>query len=368
MWAAPTAAQMIPMTPTSAFVLHASGIAFASFAVILPAVWGGFALVYQAAESRRIARLCAAAWSTIGAAAVVAIWRGMPAYGLGAFAVAFAGLLAWWKSRKPTNEGDWADEVAQMTHGRVDGDRVTLHNVRNFEWRTTSDYTPRWETRIYDLAALRSVDLVLSYWRGPAIAHMLVSFGFADDGYVAFSVEIRRRRSQQFSEIGGFFKEFELCIIATDEYDSIRLRSNIRGERVHVYRLQLAQADARSLFLAYVSEANRLLQSPRFYNTITVNCTTLVYRMMRRIVGHLPFSYRLLFTGYVPEYVYAIGGFDRRYSLQELRTLGYISDRARQSEARQHFSTDIRRGVPDGREVPARLDREREPASRSAVG
>ena len=106
--------------------------------------------------------------------------------------------------------------------------------------------------------------------------------------------------------------------------------------------------------MGYVEQADDLLDTPRFYNTITVNCTTLVYHMMQRIVGYLPWSYRLLFTGYLPAYVYRVGGLDQRFTLEELRALGRITDRARQSDRSSTFSEDIRRGIPaiDPSELP----------------
>ena len=124
---------------------------------------------------------------------------------------------------------------------------------------------------------------------------------------------------QTYSEIGGFFKRDGLSIIAADERDVIRVRTNIRGEDDYLYRIRMPLPAMRSLFLGYVEQADRLLDTPRFYNTITVNCTTLVYHMMKRIVGYLPWSYRLLFTGYLPAYVYRVGGLDQRFTLEELR-------------------------------------------------
>jgi hypothetical protein len=188
--------------------------------------------------------------------------------------------------------------------------------------------------------------MIMSYWTGPAIAHMLISFGFDDGEHVVFSVEIRREKIESFSEIGGFFKEFELSVIAADERDVIRVRTNVRGEDTYLYRVRMPVSAMRSLFLGYVDEANTLARAPRFYNTITVNCTTLVYQMMQRIVGYLPWSYRLLFTGYLPAYVYRVGGLDQRFTLDELRTLGRITERARQSDRSSTFSADIRRGIP----------------------
>jgi hypothetical protein len=232
-----------------------------------------------------------------------------------------------------------------MTSGRVEGNRVVLRNVRNFDWRSTTDYTQRWETRAYDLDHLQSVDMILSYWTVQAIAHVLISFGFDDGNQVVFSVEIRPEKNESYSSIGGFFKEFELSILAADERDVIRVRTNVRGEDDYLYRIRMPTADMRSLFLAYVAQANSLLNAPRFYNTVTVNCTTLVYHMMRRIDGNLPLDYRLLFSGYLPSYIYKLGGLDTRYTLEQLRSFGRITERARGAD-RSTFSADIRRGVP----------------------
>ena len=334
------------MTPTIASSLRAAAAMLATLAIIFPAVWGGFALWYQISGGQFLKGLCVVLWGAFSIAMLSALWQGRLALGMIAFTVALAGLVLWWMHLAPTNDHDWADDVARITTGTVDGSRVTLHDVRNFDWRTETDYTQRWETRTYDLGHLRTVDMIMSYWDRPSIAHMLISFGFDDGRHIVFSVEIRRQRTQAFSEIGGFFKEFELSIIAADERDVVRLRTNVRGEDDYLYRLQLPQPAMQSLFLGYVGEANSLVDSPRFYNTVTVNCTTLVYHMMKRIVGRLPLDYRLLLSGYLPEYVYRVGGLDRRYSLEELRERGRITERAKISDRSESFSADIRGGIP----------------------
>jgi hypothetical protein len=310
------------------------------------AIWGAFALWYQAPGGQARKILSVLLWAGFSLALMIALWHGRTAGGFLAFAAAFSVLLIWWQRIAPSNNRNWADDVAQMTTGTVDGNRVTLRNVRNFDWRSNTDYSQRWETRRYDLDRLESVDMIMSYWTGPAIAHMLISFGFDDGDHVVFSVEIRRERIETFSEIGGFFKEFELSVIAADERDVIRVRTNVRGEDTYLYCLRMPVSAMRSLFLEYIDEANTLARVPRFYNTITVNCTTLVYHMMQRIVGYLPLSYRLLFSGYLPEYVYRVGGLDQSYSLEELRARGRISERAKHADCSDTFSADIRHGIP----------------------
>jgi Domain of unknown function (DUF4105) len=327
----------------------ASPPALALLAILIAsvlAIWGCFALWYQVPGGRALKSLGVAVWLAFSLAILWALWHGRYALGICEFAVAFGALLLWWQQLMPSNDRIWADDVAEMTTGTVDADRVTLHNVRNFDWRSATDYTQRWETRQYDLDRLDSVDMILSYWSGRAIAHVLISFGFNDGEHVVFSVEIRPQKSEGFSEIGGFFKEFELSIIAADERDVVRVRTNVRGEDDYLYRIRVPASTMRSLFLAYIEQANDLVRTPRFYNTLTVNCTTLVYHMVKHIVGYLPFDYRLLFSGYLPGYVYGVGGLDTRYTLKQLRAFGRITERAKHSDRSETFSADIRRGVP----------------------
>ncbi len=327
--------------------MMAPGLVAGSAVLLVLAAWGAAALWFQAPGAAVTRRLLLTAWLLLAVLAIAGIWLGHVQAALLTFGVAYLGLLLWWRALRPSNERQWADDVARISHGEVRGEEVVLHNVRNFRWRSKTDYTQGWESRRYDLRQLRSVDMITSYWGSRAIAHLLFSFGFADGAHVVFSVEIRRERGEAYNEIGGFFKQFELSIIAADERDIIAVRTNVRGEDDYLYRLRLPPSDARALFLAYLQQANRLLGTPRFYNTVTVNCTTLVYGMLKHIVGALPLSYRLLFSGYLPGYVYALGGLDTRYPLAQLRALGRITERARAAGDGTGFSAAIRTGIPE---------------------
>lgn len=323
--------------------LRIAAVVLAAVLVAFAGLWGCLALFYQASGGPVMAAL----WGLLTLAAfALIVLRRRPLRTAGIYAVLFAALLFWWQTVLPSNDRDWADDVAEMTTGTVNGEHVTLSNVRNFRWDSTTDYTAAWESRDYALDQLASVDLILSYWSGPAIAHTLVSFGFADGQFVTFSVEIRKERTEAFSEIGGFFKEFETSVVAADERDIVYLRTNVRKEDVYLYRIRMPAAAMRSLFLAYVEEANGLAREPRFYNTVTANCTTIVYKMMNRIVPGLPLDYRLLFSGYLPDYIAEVGGFTPGVPLDELKKRGAISLRGQEAGNSNDFSRLIRKGIP----------------------
>lgn len=321
--------------------------ALAVLVLAIPACWGAAALWYQLPGGLALRAAGVLVWAVLCAALLVLARQGRALLATIGFVALFAGLLWRWQTIAPSNDRQWADDVAHGVTGAVAGDTVTLDDVRDFDWRSEREYTPHWETRRYDLKKLESVDLILSYWMGPSIAHTLVSFGFADGAHIVFSAEIRRERGEKFSAIGGFFKEFELVLIAADERDIVRLRSNVRGEDVRLFRVNMPKPAMLALFHAYVAEGNTLAATPRFYNTVTTNCTTLIYHMMRSIVGNLPLDWRLLFSGHIDEYVYARGALDTRYPLEQLRELGSIDARARQADRSGNFSAEIRRGIPE---------------------
>jgi len=312
---------------------------------VLSGAWGALALWYQLPGGAVARTLGGAVWTlAVIALAVFAISRRswLP---LGIYALMYAVLLIWWASIAPSNHRVWSDDVARMLTGTVQGNVVTLHNVRDFNWRSDTDYDARWETRHYDLDRLVSADAVLSYWGSKAIAHAMISFGFGDGSHAVFSVEIRKKRGEQYSSIGGFFRQFETILVAADERDIIRVRTNVRGEDDYLYPLRMDKTTMRALFLSYVQAANTLSDTPEFYNTITSNCTTIVYRMARQIDSGLPWDVRLLLTGYLPEYLYKVGALDRSVSVEQLRQRGRITDRARNTAPNEDFSQAIRAGL-----------------------
>ncbi|HDZ55491.1 MAG TPA: DUF4105 domain-containing protein [Pseudomonas xinjiangensis] len=316
-----------------------------SLAVILTSVWAILALWFQLPWSGAIRAGVVILWTLLVAVLTVCLWSGKPWIAVLIYPAMYVALLVWWGSLEPAHDRDWADDLARITTGAIEGDQATLFDVRNFSWRTEDDYDVRWETRKYNLSRLETVDLITSEWGMPGIAHILVSFGFGNDEFVTFTVEIRRERQETFSAVGGFFKKFELDVLATDESDAVRVRTNIRGEDAHLYSVNMPQEAMRQLFTAYVTEANRLARNARFYHTVTANCTIIVYNMMEQIVDGLPIDYRLFLSSYLPSYVKEVGGLEP-LPLDTLRERGNITDRALQAGDADDFSRMIRQGVP----------------------
>ncbi len=329
-----------------ALVRGGSGLLVLACTVAL--VWGLGALWFQLPGGVVLKVLALLVWTGL---AVIALrsslapcrrWRGLLPFG-----ATLALLLVWWSGIEPRQDRDWADDVARPLQARLEGERLVIDNVRNFHWRSRDDYDIAWEHREYDLGQVVSADMLLSYWTLPAIAHTLVSFGFEDGRHLVFSLEIRKERDESFSALGGFFRKFEAVLVASDERDIVHVRSNVREEDVYLYRLHgLSRAELRELLRSYVAQGDALRARPAFYNTLTSNCTTVVFDLVRGIAPGLPLDWRLLASGYLAGYAYDIGGLQPGYDLQTLRERGRITARARASGNNDDFSRVIRRGIP----------------------
>jgi hypothetical protein len=270
---------------------------------------------------------------------------------LAVFLVVFIMLVGWHVLIPASNHRDWQPEVAVTPWATVEGDMVTVHGVRNFDYRTETDFTSRWEVRRYDLRALDSVDLLAVYWAGKAIAHIMVSFGFGGADYLAFSIETRKERGEGYSTVAGFFKQYELVYVAADERDVIRVRTKYRQpqEDVYLYRLGRGGERGRRVFLDYINTMNDMRERPRFYNTLTTNCTTTILHHARVNPGSPPLSWKILLSGYVPEYLYELGRLDRTHPFPELERLSRVNERAHAADQDPMFSRRIRERLP----VPA---------------
>jgi Domain of unknown function (DUF4105) len=263
--------------------------------------------------------------------------------------VAFVLVASWWLTLKPSNNSAWQPDVAYTAWAQIKGDEVTLHNVRNCDYRTESDFTPHWETRTVRLSQISGIDVAIDYWGSPWISHPIVSFQFANALPVCFSIETRKTIGQTYSALRGLYRQYTLIYIVADERDSIRVRTNYRrGEDVYLYHGLASQAQARERFLEYLNAINKLRDHPRWYNAVTSNCTTSI-RAQRSVDRRAPWDWRMLLNGKMDEMLYedhviATGVLP----FAELKRHSLINKRARAADQDPDFSRLIREDLPKG--------------------
>lgn len=313
-------------------------------ALLLATLWAAAALYFDVRVGWLRGPLAGLYAGVIGTvwALVKPRWRAA-ALTAGAFLLVFG----WWSLLSPSNDRNWTPDLAVLPYAEFNGDRVTIHNIRNCDYRSETDYDVRHYDRTVNLSDLRSVDLYMVYWGSPLMAHTMMSFGFGDDAYVCFSIETRKEQGEGYSAVKGLFRQFELTYVIADERDVVRLRTNYRqGEDAYLYRLKTTPDAARRLFLDYVNRANRLREQPEWYNAVTDNCTTGI-RTQRAATDRAPWDYRVLVNGLGNELLYARGRIATNLPLAELKERGHINARAKTADQADDFSRQIRVGLPD---------------------
>jgi hypothetical protein len=346
--AAPSVRSALPAPSRSFGGRIASWLGWALVGVVVLAVlaWGALALHYRAPHGDAIA----IGWVLVGLALLVFV-RPLVVFVL-SFGIVLAAFALWWTSIEPRNDRQWQPDVARPPSAEVEGDRLTIHNVRNFDYRSETDFTERWETRTLDLAKLDRLDFFMSYWAGPSIAHTIVSWAFRDGQHLAVSIETRKQVGQTYSAVAGFFKDYELYYVVADERDVIRLRTNYRGEQVYLYPLRTPRDRARRLLLQYVDSFDALSRRPEFYDAATQNCTTTIRTNVEAAGITMPLDWRLFVNGHLAELLYEKGIIDTSRPFADVMAASLINDRAKAADQDPDFSRRIREGIV----VPARFD------------
>lgn len=308
------------------------------------ALWAAAAIWIDGPASRPLAAALAAA---VLAAVVALLARVRPLRRAWLLTLAPCVVVAaWWLSIPPRNDRDWQGDVARTATAERQGSIVTVRDVRDFDYRSETDFEERWETRRYDLDRVAGLDLFVSYWGPTLYAHTILSWDFEGSPPLAVSIETRKEKGESYSAVRGFFRQFELAYVVADERDVVRLRTSYRGERVLLYRLATPPGHARALLEQYLLEANALAAQPAWYNAFTENCTTAIWRNVRALAPDRPWDWRLLANGYVDRMLYERGALDTSRPFAELRASSDVTERARACGERHDFSRCIREGLP----------------------
>jgi hypothetical protein len=310
---------------------------------ILLITWGTLAIYYSNLPWAAL-RLALA-----GAFAAFAIWacwvaprRGMSAV----FIVLFVGVVVWWTSITPSHHRPWRPEVAVMPRAIIDGDRVRITGVRNFDYRSQDDFAVRYEEREVWLSHLAALDFFISYWSEGLVGHTFLSFIFDNAPPLSISIETRPEVGEGFAPIASLFKQFELIYVVGDERDIVRVRTNYRKEAVYLYRLTTAPENVRRLLLIYLARINELADRPEFYHLLSNSCTINIVRYANAAGRTGRFDIRHLFNGLVDSYLYHSGRVVTTLPFEELRRRSLINEAAQAADNASDFSQRIRASLP----------------------
>jgi hypothetical protein len=247
----------------------------------------------------------------------------------------------------PSAERDWSPDQRVLPRATIAGDKVTIENMRNFSYKSTSEYVPRYETRTYDLGKLDAVWFIVErFGDAPAIAHTFLSFGFGGE-YVAISVEIRKELGETYSPLKGLLRQYELMYVIADERDVIGLRTNYRRDPLYMYPVTTTPEKIRRVFVEMLERSNKLAAEPEFYNTLTNNCTSNIVRHVNTISNRIPFSYKVLLPAYSDQLAYDLGLIPTDRPFAEVQAAHRIDSLAQRQPVDPNFSRLIRTRIGD---------------------
>lgn len=211
---------------------------------------------------------------------------------------------------QPSHERQWElgqEKLPKFTF--LDGGTVTVENFRNFNWEEDGVAEPNYETRIFDLKKIETVDVFISHFdEFEGLAHIFISFGFRGGDYMVVSLETRREIGEEFSPFLGLLRQFEIIYVVGSEEDIVGLRTDLRNERVYVYPTKATPEIARKLFWIIANDINSVYEEPRIYNTLTKNCTNEITRRVEEITDvEFPLTWKTVLPGYFDEVLYEAG-------------------------------------------------------------
>ncbi len=323
--------------------MHAGAVSLKHALQVLVVCWGTLAIYFSNLPWVWARAVLALAFAAFG---IGALWFVRRPRAVAAFAVLFAGVVVWWMTIHPSHDRSWRKEVAVMPRATIEGDRVRITGVRNFDYESQDDFTPRYKSREVALSHLIAVDFYISYWMPGPIGHTFLSFVFDNAPPLSVSIEVRPEITEGYSPIASLFKQFELIYVVGEERDIVGLRTNHRAEDVYLYRIRTTPENARQLFLVYLQRINQLADHPEFYHLLSNSCTINIVRYANVVGRPLPFDVRHYLNGLADRALYREGRLSTTVPFEDLRRRSLINEAAQSSGSAPDFSERIRASLP----------------------
>lgn len=244
---------------------------------------------------------------------------------------------------KPQNNRNWNKDQEVLPIISIDKENISIKNIRNFSYKTTSDYTPNYYDKNFPRGSVKAVWFVVEPFSKPGLAHTFLSFEFENDEFLSISVEIRKEVGEAFDPIRGVLRNYELMYVIADEKDVIGLRANYRKDKVFLYPAKISKEKSNQLFEDMLTRAKELQDNPEFYNTINNTCTTNIVKHINSLSDNtIPFDMRILFPEDSDYYAYELGLIDTNKIKEEIRDYYQINSLAEKYKDDQSFSLKIR--------------------------
>lgn len=309
----------------------------------LVVAWGSLALYYSTLPWAGLRIALAVAFAAFG---IWALWLTKRPRMRWAFAALYLVVLVGWSFIEPSHDREWRKDVAVMPRATIDGDRVHITGVRNFDYRSRDDFTVRYEEREVSLSSLVALDFFISYWMPGPVGHTFVSFIFDDAPPLNISIETRPEAHEGFDPLASLFKQYELIYVVGEERDIVGVRTNFRGEDVYFYRLRIPAEGARQLLQVYLERINELADEPEFYHLLSNSCTVNIVRYANLAGRQGDFDFRHYLNGWVDQYLYDMRLMKAQLPFSELRRRSRISPSTEPADDAGQFAQHIRESVP----------------------
>lgn len=315
--------------------------AFIYLVTFVAVAWTSGALYYDVGRASKFAWVLVCLWAT-AVFVVFIIWQ--PLWKPFLLVLIISGLLLWWWfSQKPSNDRNWNPNFIKLAHIDLEGDTVTIHNVRDTEYRSLQDFTTQYGTRNLHLSNLVGIDVIITYWGPSWICHPMLVFDFGREGRICISIEVRYRQGQDYSFLPSLYRQQEICYVFCEERDAVLRRSRYSEKHdVYLYQLVAEKDEIQTVFLEYVVSANQLAEAPCWYNGLTANCTTSIYRQRSRQVD---WDWRWLFNGQLDQMLYDRERLDQSMPFKELKKESWANEIANRAP-QENFGDYIRNELP----------------------
>lgn len=253
--------------------------------------------------------------------------------------------------KNPSLDRNWNTDQKILPEVSFSGNVASIKNIRNFDYKTTSDYIVNYYDRDYNLDEIESLYYIIepfSDYDWPA--HTMLSFGFSNGDYITISAEIRKEVGESFSAFWWLMKEYEMVYMIWDENDLVKLRANYRKDEVIMYPIKTSQEKIKSLFVSMLNRANELWKTPEFYNTITNNCTTSILKHTNALRkenndSQISWSIEALLPSHSDKIIYDLWLINTSLSLEEARKYYKINELSEKYSNNEWYSSLIRKKI-----------------------